>query len=144
MAKVPRREISEAVAAHMYYTDVHESKEYVRNRKQYIRSVASYLLQTKRTGELDSILRDVSADWARVGYVEVIARSAFPLDATAKRDITAKVKTLYPKADKIVVTEIADPAVIGGVRLSVANQRLDLSIKAKLNKFKQLTGAGKE
>jgi F0F1-type ATP synthase delta subunit len=34
--------------------------------------------------------------------------------------------------------------VIGGVRLSLANQQLDLSVESKLNKFKQLTAAGKE
>ncbi len=144
MAKVPRRDISEAVAAHMYYTDVHQTKEYVRDRKQYIRSVASYLLENRRTSELGSILRDISADWARIGYVEVIARSAYPLNATTKRDIIAEAKTLYPRAEKIIVTEIADPAVIGGVQISVADQRLDVSIKAKLNKFKQLVRAGKE
>jgi F0F1-type ATP synthase delta subunit len=44
------------------------------------------------------------------------------------------------------VTEVLDPEVLGGVRLSLANQQLDLSVEAKLNKFKQLTltGSGKE
>ncbi len=144
MAKAPRRVISEAVAAHMYYTDVYETKEYVRDRKKYIDSVASYLLETRRTGELDSILRDITADWARVGYVEVIARTAHILTDATKQDIAAQVKKLYPQAEKVVVTEVADPAVIGGVRISVANQQLDLSVQGKLNKFKQLTGAGKE
>jgi len=144
MAKVPRHDIAEAIAAHLYYTDVHGTKEYVRDRKKYIESVASYLLEARRTGELDSILRDISADWARVGYVEVLARSAHPLDEATKREIAKQAKVLYSKAEKVTVTDIADPTVVGGVRLSVANQRLDLSVRAKLNRFKQLTGAGKE
>ena len=144
MVKAPRRTISEAVAAHMYYTDVNKTEEYVRNRKEYIDSVASYLLENRRTGELDSILRDISADWARIGYVEVIARSAHALDDVTKQNIAAQIKGLYPQAEQVVVTEIADPTVIGGVRISVADQQLDLSVEAKLNKFKQLTGAGKE
>lgn len=144
MTKIPRRTIAEAVASHLYFTDIQKDADYIRDREQYIRSVASYLLETRRTGELDSLLRDISADWARVGQVEVLARSVHPLDDAARQDIIARVKPLYPKADKITVTGILDPEVVGGVRLSVADQQLDLSVEAKLNKFKQLVRAGKE
>ena len=51
---------------------------------------------------------------------------------------------LYPDAKKIIVTEVHDPEIIGGVKLSLANQQLDMSVEAKLNKFKQLTTAGKD
>jgi F0F1-type ATP synthase delta subunit len=144
MSKVPRRTLSEAVAAHLYYTDVHGTKEYVRDRKKYIQSVASYLLETGRTRELDSILRDISADWARVGYPEALVRTAFPLTLEARTAVDKTVKQLYPKAERVLVTERHDPQVIGGAQISVANQRLDLSVVGKLNKFKQLTGAGKD
>jgi F-type H+-transporting ATPase subunit delta len=103
------------------------------------KEIAAYLLAEKRVGELESVLRDVQVDWAENGYVEVLASSAHPLDADSKAKITKQVKTLYPTADKIVVTEVLDPEVLGGVRLSLANQQLDLSVEAKLNKFKQLT-----
>jgi F0F1-type ATP synthase delta subunit len=76
--------------------------------------------------------------------VEVIATSASPLTAATKADIDKQVKQLFPSAKQIIVTEERDPEVIGGVRLSLANQQLDLSIEAKLNKFKQLTLSGKE
>jgi len=112
--------------------------------KTYAREVAAYLLNEGRVGELDSLLRDVATDWANKGYVEVLARSAHPLSADDKQDIAARVKALYPQANKIVVTEVTDPSIIGGVRISVADQQLDLSVEAKLHKFKQLTTAGKE
>jgi F0F1-type ATP synthase delta subunit len=144
MTKVSRRTLSEAVAAHLYYTDVHGTKEYVRDRQKYIRSVASYLLETGRIRELDSILRDISADWARVGHPEALVRTAFPLGPEARTAISKTVKKLYPEAEQVVVTELHDPHVIGGALISVANQRLDLSVKGKLNKFKQLTKAGKD
>jgi len=70
--------------------------------------------------------------------------AAHPLTAQIKAEIAEQVRVLYPKAEKIVVTEVADPSVIGGVQIKLANQQLDLSVEAKLNKFKQLTGAGKE
>ena len=133
--KAPRHQISSTVATKTYQDGV---------SKEYAREVAAYLLETGRTRELESVLRDVVADWAERGYVEVIARSAHPLDAAVKADIRARVQNLYPAAEKVVVTEVADPSVIGGVQIQIANERLDLSVEAKLNKFKQLTTAGKE
>ncbi len=110
--------------------------------KSYAQEVAAYLLVEGRVDELDSLLRDVQADWAAKGYVEVLARSAHPLSLETKADIAKQVQSLYPDAKKVVVTEVADPSVIGGVQINLANQQLDLSVEAKLNKFKQLTLRG--
>jgi F0F1-type ATP synthase delta subunit len=112
--------------------------------KDLSREVAAYLISEGRTSELESVLRDVQADWAQVGHVEVLARSAFPLSQDNKTEITAEVRKIYPSAEAIIITEERDQDVIGGVRLSLANQQLDLTIEAKLNKFKQLTAVGKE
>jgi F-type H+-transporting ATPase subunit delta len=112
--------------------------------KEYAKEIAAYLLSEGRIGEVDSLLRDVQAEWAEQGYVEVLARTAHSITDDEKEEIKRQVGVLYPAAKQIVVTEVADPQVIGGVRLSLANQQLDLSVEAKLNKFKQLTAAGKE
>jgi len=106
--------------------------------------VAAYLLSERRTSELDSVLRDVQADWAEAGYVEVMASSAHPLTAAVKADITKQAKRLYPAAKQIIITEVHDPAVIGGVRLDMAGRQLDLSVRNKLNRFKQLASEGKD
>jgi len=37
------------------------------------------------------------------------------------------------------MSERIDPDVIGGIRLELANQQLDVSIRSRLNKFIQLT-----
>lgn len=112
--------------------------------KRYAREVAAYLLVNRRVGDLDSILRDVQADWAAAGYLEVIAASAHPLTAGLKAEIARRARVLYPSAKRVVVTEVNDPSVIGGVSLSLPGKQLDLSVEAKLNRFKQLTVAGKE
>jgi F0F1-type ATP synthase delta subunit len=112
--------------------------------KHYAKEIAAYLLAEGRVNELDSVLRDVQADWAEKGYVEALVRSAHPLTAEVKADIAKHVRALYPAAKTVTVTEISDPTVVGGVQINLAHQQLDLSVEAKLNKFKQLTGAGKE
>jgi len=112
--------------------------------KRLSQEVAAYLLSERRVNELDSILRDVQADWAEAGYVEVAAASAHPLTDVIKAEITKQIKALYPGAKQVIITQVADPEVIGGVRLNLPNQQLDLTVEAKLNKFKQLTAAGKD
>lgn len=112
--------------------------------KEYAREVAAYLLGEGRVGELDSLLRDVQSDWARKGYAEVLARSAHTLTDEVKADIVKRVRPLFPEAERVTVTEVIDPTVIGGVQIQLADRQLDLSVESKLNTFKQLTGAGKE
>jgi F-type H+-transporting ATPase subunit O len=133
--KAPRTRIASTIAAHTFYDGI---------SKAYSKQIAALLLSDGRVDELDSLLRDVQADWALHGYVEVLARSAHPLSEEVRKDIRAQVKKLYPKADTVVVTEVADPAVIGGVQLDLADRQLNLSVAAKLNRFKQLVSAGKE
>jgi len=108
------------------------------------KEVAAYLLSERRVNELDSILRDVQADWAEAGYIEVQAASAHPLSTNVRADITRLVKRLAPDAKTVQLTEIRDPSLIGGLRLNLPNRQLDLSVAAKLNKFKQLAATGKD
>ena len=96
--------------------------------KKLGRQIAAYLLSEHRVAELNSLLRDVQADWAEAGHVEVIARSAHPLTAKAETDIKRHVKTIYPGAKTVVVTSVLDPSVIGGIDVRLAHQRFDASV----------------
>ena len=109
------------------------------SKKKSAEEIAAYLLSEGRVSDLDSIMRDVQADWAEAGVIEVIASSAHDLSAENKADIKKEVSKIYPSANRIIITHVEDPEVIGGIRLNLPNQQLDLSVEAKLNKFKQLT-----
>ena len=135
MTKQPRTKIAHAIAGTTLKSGT---------TKQYSDQIAAYLLSERRTSELNSLMRDVQADWTDAGHVEVTASSAHPLTDGIRETIKQRIQELYPSASRIIVTEAHDPDVIGGVRLSLANQQLDLSIEAKLNRFKQLTTAGKD
>lgn len=112
--------------------------------KQLSREVAAYLLEDNRVGELDSLLRDVQQQRADAGMVEAIAVSAHPLTDKVRSDIKAQVKVAMPSAKSIIISERLDPDVVGGVKIELANQQLDLSIRSKLNKFKQLIAVGEK
>lgn len=112
--------------------------------KKYTRELAAYILDNRMTGDLDSLMRDVQADWAKTGHLEVLAASAHPLTDSIKNEIKRQVKSLEPSAKTIIITEVYDEEVIGGVRISLPERQLDLSVEAKLNKFKSLVRNGKE
>ena len=133
--KLPRRQVAAAIA---------ERTLGISDLKQLSDEVAAYLLSERRTGELDSLIRDVMQYRADHGVVEVVAATAHPLTAVGRSDIQTEIQRLYPLATKVVVTEQPDATVIGGVRLGLANQQLDLSVRNKLNRLKQLTAAGKD
>jgi len=58
--------------------------------------IAKILLETNQTNSLDSLMRDVSLNWASQGYIDVIARSAFPLSEKIKKDINRLINQHYP------------------------------------------------
>jgi F0F1-type ATP synthase delta subunit len=107
--------------------------------KKFAEEVAGYLLDENRTGELDSLARDLVSYRAENGIVEVTAVSAHELGADALKEVRQKVKQLYPNASQIFINQRIDAEQIGGVRLEFPDRQLDLSLRGKLNKFKQLT-----
>ena len=109
------------------------------NEPKFAKEIAAYLLTERRTSELNSLLRDVMQYRADKGIVEVTAHSAHPLTAGVRADIDKQIRTLYTTAKTVIIIERHDPSVVGGIRLELANQQLDLTVRAKLNRFKQLT-----
>ena len=101
--------------------------------------IAAYLMSERRTAELDSLLRDIMQYRADNGIVEVIAISAHPLTDQINKDIEVQIRELYPNAKQVIITPEHDANAVGGIRLELANQQLDLSVRNKLNLFKQLT-----
>ena len=132
MAKIPRHEIAKVLAERTLGRV---------NAAALSNEVAAYLLAEGRTAELEPLLRDVMQYRAEHGIVEVIAVSTHPLSAGVHSDITVQVKKVFPGAKQIIVSEELQPELVGGVRLEFPNQQLDLSVRAKLSRFKQLTTA---
>lgn len=130
MAKIPRHQIA-AVLAEQSLGRV--------SAKTLSDQIAAYLLDTRRTAELEPLLRDIMQYRADRGIVEVIAVTAHPLSGEVHTDIERQVKLSFPDAKHIIISEELQPDLIGGLRLELPNQQLDLSVRAKLSRFKQLT-----
>jgi F0F1-type ATP synthase delta subunit len=135
VSKVSRTQLAKLLAERFATTQ---------DRAKLEQEVAAYLLSEKRASELDSLMRDIAQLRADQGYVEADVVSAFPLSPAAEADVKAVLKGAYPSAKSIRLNERRDERVIGGVKLELANQQMDMSIRAKLNRFKQLVTTGKE
>lgn len=129
--KQPRSKIAEVIAGRSKQVD----------SKLLAKDVAAYLMSVKRTNDLDSLMRDIQQLRADQGIIEVNALASHELSSNSISEIKTKIKKYYPEAKTIIVNPIIDKEIIGGVRLSLANEQLDLSVRSKLNKFKQLTTA---
>jgi F0F1-type ATP synthase delta subunit len=133
--RVPRTQVARTLSAMTMKSGVN---------KKLSREIAAYILESGQFNELDSILRDIQDDWAKHGIINITAVSAFALSDDVKNDIRSHVRSVYPHASQFIINERRDPAIIGGVRIELPNQQLDLSIQAKLHQFKQATISGKD
>lgn len=132
---ISRRHLAEVIG---------ERTLHVHDTKKLAREVAAYLLDTKQTDDLESLLRDVMEYRAQHGVVEAVAVSAHDLPKDVIKDIEAILKGEYPKAKKVHVINRIDPTVVGGVRVEMANEQLDLTVREKIDEFKRLTANIKE
>ena len=107
--------------------------------KTSAKDIAQYLLNEKRVGDLDSLMRDIQQIRVDQGIIEINALSAHQLGPQSISEIKTLIKKLYPNSRQIIINKTVDPDVVGGVRLVMANEQLDLSVRYKLSKFKQLT-----
>ncbi|CAN5390819.1 hypothetical protein BH10PAT3_BH10PAT3_2100 [soil metagenome] len=117
---------------------------HLHDKKKLEQAIAAYLLEHNDAYELDSLIRDVLVYRAAHGYVEATIISAYPLATQVHSDVLAVIKTEYPDAKSIVLNQKIDPSVVGGLRIEMAGEELDLTVQAKLNKFKRLTLSRKD
>ena len=111
------------------------------NQDDVVRVVAAYLLDEGRTEDVSSLMRDVAKVRAQHGLIEATVVSAYALDSGAMQEVKGALKSEYPNAKNFVINKQIDPTLVGGLRIEMAGEELDLSIRAKLNTLKRLTAA---
>lgn len=131
MNKLPRRAIAKILAERSLGRAANLDKE-----------VAAYLLSESRTTDLAPLMRDVMQYRVEQGIVEVVAVTAHALSDEVRSDIKKQAERVYPEAKKIIISEELQPDLVGGIRLEFPSEQLDLSVRASLHRFKQLTTAG--
>jgi F0F1-type ATP synthase delta subunit len=101
--------------------------------KRLSEMLAAYLVQNRRSGELDSIMREVMRQReTNNGTVEITATSAFKLN-----DATKKAISTLLGAENTIINEVINPEMLGGVRLETSEKQLDLTVRNRLDMLRQ-------
>ena len=100
-----------------------------------VQQLAGYLVESRRTKELELIVRDVEYVLAQKGIVAATVTSAFDLSAETKKAVTELIKN-QTKATKIELASQIDPSVIGGVKINLPGYELDQTIAHQLTVLK--------
>lgn len=105
------------------------------------REIAAYLLSENLTYELESLVRDVMEYRMKKGVIEAKLVSAHALGREVEADVRKILHDEYPNAKQIRIDQELEPETVGGVRIELPNEQLDLTVRSKLNTFKRLTEA---
>jgi F-type H+-transporting ATPase subunit delta len=96
------------------------------------KDLAAYLVAERRSGELDAIMREVKTLRERAnGAQEATITTAYPASNTVKKQLKGLLG-----GGKVVMNEVIDKSVIGGVRMEASDYYLDLTVRNRLNKLK--------
>lgn len=102
------------------------------DRKKLAENIAGYLQDTRSSGDVISLLREVeSLRLSRDDILEIDVISARNLSDSIKDMIIG----LFSSRNSIVHEEI-DPALIGGVKVRAHDKQLDYSVRTRLQRLK--------
>jgi F0F1-type ATP synthase delta subunit len=105
-------------------------------------SLAAYLIEEKKVGDLGAITREIERlllkDRNKL-YVHVTTAHAIDesVMATVRQTFTNT-----SNAKEVIIEHTINPDVIGGVRCETAEQRLDLTVRRQLQRLKSVRRTG--
>ena len=105
------------------------------NHNAVVKQLAGYLVESRRTKELDIIVKDIDYYLSEKGIMNTVVTSAFDLGQETKKAIEQFVLK-QTNAKTVALSNEVDPAVIGGVRISLPGRELDQTIAHQLTVLK--------
>ncbi len=95
-----------------------------------------FLVDKNREMHVIDILRNFETSYRKANnYKEVIVTTAEPLNESIKKSIEDRIKEVYQS--NVELKNVIDEQMIGGVKVRIENQQLDLSVKTQLQEIKQ-------
>lgn len=98
---------------------------------EIIKEAAAYLVETRRTRELDLLVRDIEGELANRGIVVANVTTMRPLSDELKKQVGKMVD-----AKDLHLRETIDPTILGGIRIDMPGKRFDGTLRRKLTALK--------
>ena len=127
--QVSRQELAEIIG---------EKTLHITDKSKLVKSIAAYLVEKNEKVDLSSLTRDVMQYRLNRGIVEAVVVSAHELPPHVIKDIEELLKEHFPKAKSIYLDYRIDTSLVGGIRIELPQETLDISVRARLNLFKRL------
>ncbi|TAL15054.1 hypothetical protein EPN95_00930 [Patescibacteria group bacterium] len=124
--RVSRRKISNYIADQI--AAGHEGKK-------LIQELAAFLIDTRRVKELELVVRDIEYELTSRGIVLAWVSSAHDLTSATKIAITKLIKD-RTDAKNVELQELIDPALLGGIKIDLPGQQLDMTIARRLTQLR--------
>jgi F0F1-type ATP synthase delta subunit len=116
----------------------------IKDSKELASAVSAYLAEERlATIDVSVLMRDVMQYRLEKGLLEAHVISAHELTPLVLNDVEALLRRHYPAVKSITLVPIVDTNLVGGVRIELPQEILDLSVRGKLNRFKRLVAEGK-
>lgn len=103
--------------------------------KPALEQLAAELVESRRTKELDLIIRDIEQALATRGMAVADVSSAHKLSTASRQQISEFVSQQI-KVKSVELRETVDPELLGGFRVSVAGQELDSTLAHKITQLR--------
>ncbi len=101
-----------------------------------LREVVAFLVQKKLLSKSSQMLIHLEKTInKKEGIMKAKVLSAHPLSAEAKRNLIQNLLKHY-SAKEIVLEEAIDPKLIGGVRVEIGDEIIDLTLRNRINQLK--------
>lgn len=104
-------------------------------KETVLQELAAYLIEKKRVSELELIVRDIEAALLTRGIAIADVMTARKLTTETQAYIEAFVASKHPDATVQLRTRV-EPDVLGGVKIGLAGEELDATIRRKLTTLK--------
>ena len=108
------------------------------DRTKLVNSLAAYFAQQNKAVDLDSLARDIMQYRLEHGVVEAVIVSAHELTPKVVKDVEQLLSDHFKQAKSIILSTRLDESLVGGIRIELPQETLDLTVKSKLNLFKRL------
>ncbi len=102
--------------------------------RSVVRPLAAYLVESKRVREALLVIRDIEAALADRGVLLADVSSARELASETERELTNYLKQSTGARD-VKIRSHVDPHLLGGVRIDTPGNRLDKTLRHKLNQL---------
>ncbi len=129
---------------HLLAQTIAERTKNASSQKQLACEVAAYLVAENRVSELAPIMRDVMVLRKQQGIVEAEVVSAFPLSPESLAEVKKLVYKAYPHSKTVNLDQVISSDTLGGLKVVMPDEQLDLSVKHALSIFKNAATSGKD